>query len=146
MSTEKAVTITQAQGIEHRVEQGAMYCSCTLDVVTCQGCGQTVCGTLASWLDDETEQHLKGNHCRSCVQRLLEGETVIWNDESLTEDDFSHQLTHLLRTAWERHSTAALTTRFIESYSSAGMLTSDEGLVVTLKSGEVFHLTIKRAR
>ena len=37
---------TSAVADPHRVVRGAQYCSCHMDAVTCQQCGQQFCGTM----------------------------------------------------------------------------------------------------
>lgn len=41
----------EAPAPSHRWEPGGMYCSCGQDVVTCQGCGKSACGDVASWVE-----------------------------------------------------------------------------------------------
>ena len=45
----------------HEIEETGEYCfTCGQDAVTCQRCGERVCGSLSTWLDGE------GNICREC--------------------------------------------------------------------------------
>jgi hypothetical protein len=53
---------------EHDWRQ-SQYCSCGQDVVTCQMCGQLVCGSLTAWLLLPHRSGRQGNVCVAC-QRL----------------------------------------------------------------------------
>jgi DNA-directed RNA polymerase subunit RPC12/RpoP len=199
---------------DHRVEQGAQYCSCGQDAVTCQDCGATICGNFATWRDQVTH---RGNRCERCMQRVprpisgkpwiesvLDRETYArctecrqvhvlviakaavmkWaqgeliqrampalevaareilvsglcsscfdrifkgDDKDETDerpvdvDDFCHALEDLLKTA-DRADFPQV--RDVESFSSAGLLTSNEGIVVRMQNGKTFHVTISEA-
>lgn len=62
------------------------------------------------------------------------------NNESVTEQEFTERLGDLL---FENEELGVSTTR---TFDEAGVLTSNQGLVVTLENGDQFQLTVVRSR
>lgn len=62
------------------------------------------------------------------------------SDQPADEDDFSHALEDLLKTASREDFPEV---KDIESFSSAGVMTLDTGLVVRMQNGKTFYLTIQ---
>ena len=80
--------------------------------------------------------------CSSCFDTLIKDDDDDEDERPLDADDFCRALEDLLRCADRADFPHVIDT---ESFSSAGLLTTDEGIVVRMGNGKTFHVKVSEA-
>jgi hypothetical protein len=128
--------------------------------VRCIECHESLCiavrrDAVIAWAQGELIQHAMPEQsasnreifvsgtCGSCFDRIFKGDDD--ETDTIPEDvnDFCHALEDLLKTA-DRADFPQM--RDVESFSSAGMMTTDEGIVVRMANGKTFYLRVTEDR